>query len=150
MSFEKEGEIVVFVENKEDIPNISKNKYEQIVNFITQILQNSGYAVKTKKEMFSGGIKVQGRKNINVNGKTAGTLITYELKLHSDKLSLKHTAGVSISESGFNSGGLIGMGISMYRRHEMNKDIQPVKPQVTTEASAIYNQVMNFIANTPS
>jgi translation elongation factor EF-1alpha len=94
MSFEKEGEIVVFVENKEDIPNISKNKYEQIVNFITQILQNSGYAVKTKKEMFSGGIKVQGRKNINVNGKTAGTLITYELKLYSDKLSLKHTAGV--------------------------------------------------------
>jgi hypothetical protein len=42
------------------------------------------------------------------------------------------------------------MGISMYKRHEMNKDIQPVKPQVTTEASAIYNQVMNFIANTPS
>jgi hypothetical protein len=32
----------------------------------------------------------------------------------------------------------------------MNKDIQAVKPQVTNEAIAIYNQVMNFIANTPS
>ena len=83
--------------------------------------------------MFGGGIKVQGKKNINVNEKTTGTFIEYELKLLSDKLSLKHTAGVSISESGFNPGGLIGMGINMYKRHEMNRDIQAVKPQVTNE-----------------
>jgi hypothetical protein len=68
--------------------------------------------------MFGGGIKVQGKKNINVNEKTTGAFIEHELNLRSDKISLKHTAGVSISESGFNPGGLIGMGISMYKKHK--------------------------------